>query len=829
MLTAARAVKLNGWVRPLAARLAACRAAEAKPLRAAAMLRASNSMLRDIPSVAGSLATFGTLAALAPAAGLRPEKVFVVMALFNSVVRVMAIAPLGLQALAESQAGMQRLSQLLRMSGGSLLLPAPGLLGEQGGGAPKAGVSEDGAHGEAAPGVTPLSSAPGDTPLSTALPPIRLRGSFSWVEVAQPPKAQAVEEEARDEEAAAGRGGDRQGAGGLWDLDLELGRGQLTAVVGPVGAGKTSLILSLLGELHEAGPGQRSHQARRAALGRCAYAPQEAWVLNASLRDNVLLRRPPVPQRYQSVLSACALGPDLERLPAGDQTDVGERGVTLSGGQRARLSLARCAYGEADTYLLDDPLAAVDPATAALLVENVLFGLMAGATRVLVTHSPAALARCDSVVVLAAGRVVFHGAPAALAAAMGPPRALAAEGPSAEDGLAAPTDEAAAAVAVLLQEIKEEQPLEEQPSEQGIPHKLVEKEASSEGAVTMETYRAYYTAAGGAPVALAIAASYLLQAAAATAAYLWLAWWSDGTWGVDTTTDVAVYAGLVGASAVMSLIRARALTAALLHASSSLHDAVLEHVLRSPVSFFDQTPVGRIVNRFSKDQEVLDSELPVALQTCAELFAASLAAFAVVTAILPYFALSFPVMVAGCLLLRNRYVALSRETKRMDGVTRSPLISHLGVTLAGLPCVRAYGVGAVFEEDNWALLDANAKAHWLFIWCGPSLCSLSLTLAVAPKVRHHAPVATTLPPRGSAGRWVGVRLDLLAALAASAAAACVAGATSHGASHGGGSGGGGAHGELSLPPGLAGMALVLSLTFAGTLQCAPLVLGAASC
>ena len=771
VLTAARAVKLNGWVPPLARRLAACRAAESAPLRAAAQLRASSSTLRDIPSVAAALATFAAVAALSPGGRLQPEKVFTVLALFGAVVRILAIAPMGLQSLAESQSGMQRMAELMLLPHGSepAALPPP--------------------QEEPAEGVSVCEGGGGEEKGDEGYP-LQLRGSYAWCyQPEQAPAAATTQSNPLAEKGDVDASPDLESpplqsaaerdaqSGWLHDLDIRIAKGTLTAVVGPVGSGKSSLLLALLGELHPVPPAAASDARlapRRRLVGRCAYAPQEAWVLNATLRDNILLRRGVDEKRYSDVLDACCLRPDLATLPAGDGTEVGERGVTLSGGQRSRLALARAVYSRPSVLLLDDPLAAVDAGTSRHLVEQCLRGpLLEGSTRLLVTHSPAVLQLCDSVLLLQRGRVIYHGPPQTV---QSPERPLSAAG-----ALALPP----AAAAALRRSLDEESvPLSlddmpaaaaAAPAEPAVTHTLVKGEAGGEGEVTWQTYTAYYHAAGGFPVALAITLAYIMQGAVALLTYLWLAWWSDNTYNLSTAVNIGVFAALVGGSAAMSLARARGLTAAMLRASSSLHDSVLEHVLRSPVSFFDSTPVGRILNRFSRDLEVLDTELPVALQACGELFAGALASFALVAAILPYFALCFPLMVFVGARLRARYVVLSRELKRMDGVSRSPVISHFGVTLAGLPCVRAYALGASFEAQFSRLMDANSRAHWLFV------CS---------------------------GRWVGIRLDMLAAAAAAAAAACVAGAREGG--HG--------PGALSIPPGLAGMALVVSLTFAGTLQ-----------
>ncbi|XP_049794892.1 ATP-binding cassette sub-family C member 4-like [Schistocerca nitens] len=193
----------------------------------------------------------------------------------------------------------------------------------------------------------------------------------------------------------------------LEGISFSLPPGSLCAVVGPIASGKTSLLMALLGELRASG-------GRVSVSGATSLSPQEAWVFSGSARHNVVLgggdRQPDAdPGRYGAVLAACALPGDLRRLPRGDETPVGERGARLSGGQRARLALARAAYRDADVYLLDDPLSAVDPHVASHVFRECILKLLAGKTRLLVTHQLNLLPLCDHIIVLNKGRIEFQG------------------------------------------------------------------------------------------------------------------------------------------------------------------------------------------------------------------------------------------------------------------------------------------------------------------------------------------------------------------------------------------------------------------------------------
>jgi ABC-type multidrug transport system fused ATPase/permease subunit len=631
-----------------------------------------------------------------------------------------------------------------------------------------------------------------------------------------------------------------------------------------VGSGKSSLLLALLGELHPAsaaasrrlgGRGGRDASAsggkgkRAAAATTVCYAPQEPWVLAASVRDNVLLRSgsgaasAPNETAYASALDACALRPDLKTFPDGDATHVGERGVTLSGGQRARLSLARAAYAAAAAMsaasaadaddakppdvivLLDDPLAAVDAATGAHLMRAAVCGpLLARTTRLLVTHQRQWLRVCDAVAVMDGGRVVYHGPPGPLlAAARGGEDAhadadadAAAELAAAAVGLAdAPSEggggaargglddvlrrsfEAAAAsrAAAPASPSSPSPPLETAtaaplapqacanvcdvtaviaadaalPSPPPPVRGLIEPEERAEGVVTWKTYRQYASYAGGGPVAAAMLVAFMAQAAARVAVDLWLAWWADRRFSslLSLRAHVGVFGALTGATVALSASRSAGFTAAALRAASALHDAVLARVLRAPVSFFDATPLGRVLNRFSRDQAQADADLPQAAQFCGELIAGTAAGACVVAAILPAFSACLAPLALAFAAARRRYARLSRDAKRLEGVARSPILSHAGATAAAAACVRAAGAAPAFAHEFNAHLDAHNRAHLAFI---------------------------------ASGRWLGLRLDALAACAVATAAACVVAS------------------RASLPPGLAGVALVSSLTFTGTLH-----------
>lgn len=196
-------------------------------------------------------------------------------------------------------------------------------------------------------------------------------------------------------------GGEEDQALVLKNINLTVGKGQLAAVVGPVGCGKSSLVLSLLGDTVKIAGSTANID------GSLAYVAQQAWIQNATLQDNILFGLPMELAYYHKVLEACALLPDLKILPGGDQTEIGEKGINLSGGQKQRIALARAVYSRSEIYLLDDPLSAVDAHVGKHIFDKVIgpAGLLAGKTRLLVTHSISFLPQTNHIFVMANGEI----------------------------------------------------------------------------------------------------------------------------------------------------------------------------------------------------------------------------------------------------------------------------------------------------------------------------------------------------------------------------------------------------------------------------------------
>ncbi|XP_028903290.1 ATP-binding cassette sub-family C member 10 isoform X1 [Ornithorhynchus anatinus] len=528
---------------------------------------------------------------------------------------------------------------------------------------------------------------------------------------------------------------------------LTVHKGALVGIVGKVGCGKSSLLAAITGELNRLG----GWVAVRDIDQGFGLATQEPWIQFATVRDNILFGKAMDTRLYQEVLEACALWDDLKILPAGDQTEVGEKGVTLSGGQRARIALARAVYQEKELYLLDDPLAAVDANVANHLLHKCILGILGHTTRLLFTHRTEFLEQADLVLLLEGGRLVQAGPPSEILPLVQiTPLARTMDGQEPEPAEASPAAPS---------------PREAEPGPgEGTqaPSGLLQEEEKKEGAVAFQVYQAYWAAVGGG-MALAILLSLLLMQGTRNAADWWLSHWisqlkanENSTQGaaaflspqlllfsagdlltpvppmgrssstnssLDVRFYLTVYGSIAGANSLCTLLRALLFAAGTLRAAATLHRRLLRRVLMAPVTFFEATPTGRIVNRFSSDVACVDDSLPFVLNILLANAFGLLGLVTVLAAGLPWLLLLLPALGALYLSVQRRYRASARELRRLCSLTLSPLYTHLAESLAGLGVLRATRAVPRFMDDYERLLEdsqrcqfaAKATLQWLDI------------------------------------------------------------------------------------------------------------------
>ncbi|EJD42543.1 P-loop containing nucleoside triphosphate hydrolase protein [Auricularia subglabra TFB-10046 SS5] len=509
----------------------------------------------------------------------------------------------------------------------------------------------------------------------------------------------------------------------LRDVSLDFPRGKLSLVCGPTGAGKSSLLAALLDEM-------RCLQGRvllprfptridattglRESVSFCAQHP---WLEHKTIRENILFGSPYDKARYDAVLSACALIPDLKMLEDGDRTEIGEKGIALSGGQKARVALARAVYSPSQTVLLDDVLSAVDAHTADILIRRCFAGpLMRGRTVVLATHHVDLVAPVAAFVVrLEAGRIVAQGTPEQLRA-RGDSACIAAPGRSkARDESSEPEP----AETLAVDDLKGAK-------------KLVEPETKASGSVKVNVYLLYLQAAGYWIVVLLFLV-VMLKRIMDLAQMFWVKAWSESyeshapgadppktPFDLPSATQnplpyVAVYIGIQSFNAICTMFVQIPNMYSALFASRSLYRRMLEGVLRSPIRWFDKTPAGRILNRFSKDIDTIDGGLSYYVWQVAEQVVAFLISVGTITYGVPPFIVFAAFLGYLHYYVADGYIKTSRDLNRLESTLRSPIISAFGELLVGVTTVRAFGAETRFMRLLFERLD-RSQAAFYYTW-----------------------------------------------------------------------------------------------------------------
>ncbi|XP_026467356.1 probable multidrug resistance-associated protein lethal(2)03659 [Ctenocephalides felis] len=510
----------------------------------------------------------------------------------------------------------------------------------------------------------------------------------------------------------------------LRDLTLTLRPGTLCAVTGPVGSGKTSLLYLLLRELPVLSGFARIN-------GAMSYASQEPWLFVGTVRQNILFGQEYERRRYRAAVAACALERDFELLPNGDHSIVGERGVSLSGGQRARVNLARAVYRKADIYLLDDPLSAVDAKVGLQLFRNCVTGFLRDKTVILVTHQLQYLQNVEHIILMGDGYIEAQG--------------------SFDEVL-----ESGKEFAQLMKEIKQCGDMLEDdkpstsvttPAGSNIPKKISrqfmmglsasgaslsekiktrppqEVEVHSHGRVKGQIYSNYFRAGVKWPLIVILIMLFLIAQASVSGTDCWLTYWVNtevhyrmtGDRDMDTHTCIMIYAALNLTIIISSLTRSFMFFWVCVKASVKLHDDMFLSISRATMRFFNTNPSGRILNRFSKDMGAVDELLPYAMMDTVQLSFNMLGVLAVVAVVEPTLLGPLVVILIGFWLMRSMYARTSTSIKRLEGITRSPVFSHLNASIQGLPTIRSFHMERRLSDEFDSHQDLHSSSWYLFI------------------------------------------------------------------------------------------------------------------
>ncbi|KAF9565380.1 ABC protein, partial [Agrocybe pediades] len=491
------------------------------------------------------------------------------------------------------------------------------------------------------------------------------------------------------------------------EVNMQVRRGSLVAIVGRVGSGKSSLLSGLIGEM-------RRIRGQVTFGGRVAYCPQTAWIQNASVRDNILFGQPFEEAKYWRVVEQASLLHDLELLADGDLTEIGEKGVNLSGGQKQRINVARSLYYDADVVIMDDPLSAVDAHVGKALFRDAILGALRdqGKTVIFVTHALHFLSQCDYIYTLREGSIAEKGTYQELVQAQGEFARL-----DKEFGGNTPEHNEGSEEIHIEEQIEEQKKkavsnsTRRQAAGTGkLEGKLIVREQRTTGSISGKVYKSYLKAGKGYYMApLLVLTMILMQGSQLLSTYT-LVWWQENLFNRPFSFYQILYAMLGVSQAINTFLLGNCTDIFSYFASRNLHHDAITNVFHAPMSFFDTTPMGRILGVFGKDIDNIDNQLPISLRMLILTISSVLGAVVIITAVEHYFIIAAVVISFGYQYFASFYRASAREIKRLDSMLRSLLYSHFSESLTGLSTIRTYREVQRFFQENSYYIDLENRA-----------------------------------------------------------------------------------------------------------------------
>ncbi|XP_043917910.1 multidrug resistance-associated protein 5 [Protopterus annectens] len=827
LLNCIKVIKMYAWEKPFSDNIKAIRKEEHKLLETASYVQSITNGASFVVVVIASACTF--ILHMAIGYDLDAAQVFTVVTMFTSMMRSIKIVPSSVKSLSEALVSIARFQDLFLMEEWESVKQVPQ--------EPENAIEFRAAtlawidDSNTSLKVKSSRKKRNDTKkkrLGNVIPKETLR----LLDQKLPNEKESAETQTTDRPLIIMDNQKQNYQRTLFNINLNIQQGKLIGICGSVGSGKTSLISAILGQMSLL-------EGSIAVNGCFAYVAQQAWILNMSLRENVLFGKHYNEVKFKEVLESCSLNLDASSLPYGDMTEIGERGATLSGGQRQRVSLARALYSDQDIILLDDPLSAVDAHVGAHLFHNAIKKCLKGKTVLFVTHQLQYLVECDEVIFMKNGYITEHGTHenlmnqngeyAVLFRSMhkanlvrkqrriplrGAPENLrslslmkslgimqggkekekattnkgdlinemvrdgldtveaihakdenemsqrgeanmlpadVAISMTTEDQVTADKSEKSKTIEglglldVICDAVQEKELIEEDIEDRASSNissneamekgQLIQPEEKATGSLPWSVYDAYIKAAGGYLVSVLNVLLFVLTTGSIVSCNVWLSYWikqgiGNTTICVENSTVISgsmtrnphthFYIGIYGLLITLMLLlkagRGYVFVKSIIKAGSRLHNQLFEKVIRCPMSFFETTPLGRILKRFSGDMDEVDVHLAHQLELLIQNITMIIFCLVVISAVFPWFLLSvLPLSLLFCAVNRTTRV-LIRELKRLDNVTQSPIISLITSALngEGIPTIHAYGQSNNFLKRFQELLDVNQSPNFLF-------------------------------------------------------------------------------------------------------------------
>ncbi|XP_072374298.1 ATP-binding cassette sub-family C member 12-like isoform X2 [Scyliorhinus torazame] len=740
VLTHIKLIKMYAWEKSFARSISDVRKDEQKILEKAGYVQSVNNSITPVVPTLATVLAFMVHTQLRY--DLTASTAFTVIAIFNAMKFALGILPFSVKAFAEAKVSLQRLKKILVMkdpvvyvknlqdSPYAVLMENASLSWDNTNGNGESNPADKISHGKNVFGAneTNESSISGQLPEMT-------------------PKSMTLK-----------------------NVDFRLGKGSLLGVCGNVGSGKSSLISALLGQMN-------LQKGVVAANGSFAFVSQQAWIFHGTVRENILFGKMYDEERYKKVIGACCLQQDLDMFSFGDLTEIGERGLNLSGGQKQRISIARAVYSDQDIYLLDDPLSAVDAHVGKHIFEQCVKKTLLGKTVILVTHQLQYLEHCDEILLLEDGKVKEKGKHVLLMNENGHYATLInnyqmnqpncsgeqnkiplrsdtgkLDGTSPSSTWLNGSDNAAFDMTDETNDSTEENTKNAKANQLDGNHKkaqheqLTKDEVKKSDSTSGKTFHYYFKAGGGYMLFLFVFFLFILMIGCIIFNGWWLSYWIQQGAGADclaqrnntTTVDCSsitdnpqlgfyqlIFGMSIVAIIVLSVFKGYVFTKFTMKASSTLHDNVFHKILNCPMKFFDITPSGRLINRFSKDMDEIDVRLPFYAENFLQMALIILFTMATMAAVFPYLLIALAVMLFLFAVLFRLFQKGINELKRIENISRSPWLSHITSGIQGMSTIHAYNKTDEFIERYKDLSDKHSS-HFLLFNCSMRWLSLRI-------------------------------------------------------------------------------------------------------
>ncbi|KAE9019318.1 Multidrug resistance-associated protein 1 [Phytophthora rubi] len=535
---------------------------------------------------------------------------------------------------------------------------------------------------------------------------------------------------------------DQDGVSLLRNVNLEVKSGEFLVIQGTVGCGKSSLCSALLGEMEK-------RSGTVFVGGSVAYCSQQPWIQNMTVRENILFGHRFEREKYEKVVDACALTSDLQSFPATDFTEIGERGINLSGGQQARIALARACYSNADIYILDSPLSAIDAIVQNEIFEKCMLGLLKHKTIILVTHNPEIITSSyitRSVTLDKVGTLeeTNHANNQSDYEPLVSPMtrdsySLSAFGDSDATTQISTSDGTGSEDATneLSDEITLASPYNDSltslrnkslsfsgacDSERG---RLIQDEERSDGRVSRHVFETYYHAVGGLPIVSAILLLQMLWQALQISSDFWLSSWSndadrvgkdDMRANANTVYRLCVYASLELLAALMVFGRTVIVTVYGIRAARNLFNQMTHSLMHAPTRFFDANPIGRVLTRYGGDVAAVDFQIPFQFGTLAANVFSVGCSLATAAFLIRWKGFLLIPVIAAYVAIGSFYILPARELQRISKTTLAPVLNHMSESVDGVSVIRAFGQVQRFFQTSSAKLDANHKIWYAQVY-----------------------------------------------------------------------------------------------------------------